>query len=49
MKEKIGALNEQLEKEPSNIPVEKPEFAESTEHPSVKTKAKRESITGIWS
>lgn len=47
VKEKIEALNEQLEKEPCNIVLEKPELVDSTDHPSVKTKAKRESITGL--
>lgn len=45
LKDKIEALNEQLEREPCNIVAEKPEFVDITEHSGGKTKAKRESLT----
>lgn len=42
LKEKIEALNEQLERESA---AEKPDFSDITDQPSGKTKGKRESIT----
>lgn len=47
VKEKIEALNEQLEREPCNVIAEKPDFIDSTEHSGGKNKGKRESITGF--
>ncbi|XP_054707134.1 WD repeat-containing protein 37-like isoform X2 [Uloborus diversus] len=45
LKEKIEALNEQLEREPSSSIVDRPDTTDGNEHPTGKIKGKRESIT----